>query len=425
MSFPTGTVDAQALPKIKAQSTMAIDSVNGQILYDYDEENPVNVGEVSKVLTLYTVMDAIKQGQIKAEDIVPISDQAYELSQDYDLANVPLRQDFQYTVEELMEVVAVNGANGATLALAEFVGGGQESKFIKKMEAHLDTWGISDYKLYNSTGLASELVPKNAGTYDEGPSNQLNAKALAYATYHLLKLNPKMTEYASQTKMTFKKDTDDPYETSSYNKILKGQNKEYKGATGFLIGSSKEDGNSAIFTAKRGNLSAIVVILGADEDREDGHYSDGHKVLDYVFATYVVEHVVKKGERVSQISAINILEGVQTTAKLAYQEDLMLVTPIIDTAPVLTYEFIPKKDYFEKERLKAPIKKDTTIGQIKIDMKDSTAKFIPGAKGNHVKVGMFETVEKANIFQKTWQGVTQTISNSLESARQFFTNIFN
>ena len=423
--IPHSNVNAQALPKIKSQSTMAVDGINGQILYDYEEDVNVNVGEVSKVLTLYTVMYEVKKGNIKLDDIVPISDQAYALSQDYDLANVPLRQDFQYTVEELIQIVCINGANGATLALAEFVGDGDEAKCVKMMENHLKSWDLEGYKLYNSTGLATELIPKNAATYDQGESNRMNAKALAYATYHLLKLNNKITDYSAQTEFTFKKDTDDPYEASSYNRILKGKNKEYKGANGLLIGSSKEDGNSAIFTAKRGNLSAIVVVLGSPEDREDGHYSDGHKVLDYVFATYVVESVAKKGERVSQISEVQVSEGVQSTAKLLYHEDLFLVIPIIDTAPVLTYEFLPDTEHFDGQKLKAPIKEGTLVGSVAIDTEQSTAKFLPGAKGNKVRVVLQETIDKANFFQKTWQGITQTASDSLESARQFFTNLFN
>ena len=63
---------------------------------------------------------------------VKVSEYAYKISQDRSLSNVPLRNGESYTVKELYEAMAIYSANGATIALAEAIGG-KEVDFVKLM----------------------------------------------------------------------------------------------------------------------------------------------------------------------------------------------------------------------------------------------------------------------------------------------------
>lgn len=50
---------------------------------------------------------------------VPISDYAYELTQNSNASNIPLAQNGQYTVKDLLNALLLPSANSAAVALAE------------------------------------------------------------------------------------------------------------------------------------------------------------------------------------------------------------------------------------------------------------------------------------------------------------------
>lgn len=422
---PVITVSGQIKTELKVDAVLVIDSNLGQILAEQEADQAVEVGALSKSLGLYLISQSVQEGKISLEDQVEISDQAYNLSQDYDLLNVPLRQDFQYSVEELMEAVAVRGANGAMLALAEFHSGSEE-KFVKAMENQLKDWKIEDFEIFNATGLPTGLKPQQEESYDKGFVNIMSARACATATYQLIQNYPKILEYSSQTKAVLKPDSDDPYDMSTTNGMLIGQDYEYDGATGFLLGTSAKDGDSAIITCLRYDLPVISVVLGTGKQGDGSRYNQTKKVLDEVYATYVSSHVIKQGQEVTQMGQINIKDGQVDTAKLDYGDSLILATPIIDTAPRLTYEFQADPIYFQDQGfLLAPLEAGTEIGQMVVDVEGQKSKFLEFSKGNRVPVILRESVAESNWFDKTIKGIGKAISDTWEGIRRFFTNLFN
>ena len=133
-------------------SAMVIDSKNGQILFEQNTDSLVAVGDLTKLLTLYLVMEAVDHGDLTMDSTVPISDQAYQLSQNYDINNVPLRQDYDYKLEDLVQALLVQSANGASLALAQMIEP-DEDKFVELMRDQLTEWQEDDFEIYNATGL--------------------------------------------------------------------------------------------------------------------------------------------------------------------------------------------------------------------------------------------------------------------------------
>lgn len=423
--LPIPTIAAQAMPELKSKSAMVVDSVNGQILHAENVDTLMEVGGVSKVLLLYLVVDAINQGTITTQDPVAISDKAYELSQDYGIQNVPLRQDFQYSVEELMEAVVVTGANGATLALAEHVAG-DEKKALKMMAQTLEKWGIHQYKFVNVTGLPQGLVPHQTDTYEKGAVNKMTAQACAIATYQLIQKYPKILNDAKQPTATLKKDSDDPYEMTNTIAMIEDNDYAYKGTTGLMLGTSKKDGDSAIITAERNHLPVISIILGTQKRGEGQRYHESKKILDYIFAMYVMQDVVKKEQKVTEIGQIKVKDGVKDTVEINYQTPYQMAMPVVGKRPRLTYEFIPnEKIVHQQNTLHAPVKKGQTIGQVQVTIDKKHVAYLPTAKGNRVDIQTAEVIAEAPWYQKGWNNFTQTIHNSWEATRVFFTNLFN
>ena len=342
--FPQQSSQAQSTaPTIDAVSAISIDSENGQVLMSQNADEILEVGSVSKLLSVYVALKTIgAQDEWTRESIVPISDEAYQLSQDYNIGNVPLRQDYNYTVNELVEAVSINLANGATLALAEMVGE-TEADFVKMMETQLLEWGVEEFNLINSTGLE-----------DNGETNAFSAEVAAIIAYHLVNDFPDYLDYSDQAKAVFKPNTDDAIDMNNYNQMLKGKPYERDNVLGLMPGSSEQDGNSFVGYSNEDDFGIITVVLGTED--EDMRYEETDRLMDYSYSAYMKELVVSEGQPTTQVNTIKVEGSSESEAELIYGEDKSLVVPIIDTAPRLEYEFSINDALFEdRSYLVAPV----------------------------------------------------------------------
>ena len=106
----------------------------------------LEVGNLTKLLSLLIIYDAIDQESIHLDDRVTLSNEAYALNQNYELSNIPLRQDLDYSVAELLEAVEIGSANGALLALAEHTASSKEA-FQDLMQAKVQSILVDSDKI--------------------------------------------------------------------------------------------------------------------------------------------------------------------------------------------------------------------------------------------------------------------------------------
>ena len=118
---------------LNAEAAILVDAETGAILYEKNADVVLGVASMSKMMTEYLVLEAIKDGSISWDQKVMISEYIHNLSSpNMGLSNVGLTQGEQYTVKELYEAMAIFSANAATSALAEVVGG-TEKGFVELM----------------------------------------------------------------------------------------------------------------------------------------------------------------------------------------------------------------------------------------------------------------------------------------------------
>ena len=411
--FPQQSQAQSTAPTIDAVSAISIDSENGQVLMSQNADEILEVGSISKLLSVYVALKTIEaQDEWTRESIVPISDEAYQLSQDYNIGNVPLRQDYNYTVNELVEAVSINLANGATLALAEMVGE-TEADFVKMMETQLLEWGIEEYNLINSTGLE-----------DNGETNAFSAEVAAIIAYHLVNDFPDYLDYSDQAKAVFKPNTDDAIDMNNYNQMLKGKPYERENVLGLMPGSSEQDGNSFVGYSNEDEFGIITVVLGTED--EDTRYEETDRLMDYSYSAYMKELVVSEGQPTTQVNTIKVEGSFESEAELIYGEDMSLVVPIIDTAPRLDYKFSINETLFEdRSYLVAPIEQGEVVGEMTIYGAGTEFTYLPSTKGNHVPVVQAEPIEEAAWYVNGWRSFSNGVSNTWESTRRFFVDLFN
>jgi len=126
---------------ITAAGAILMDFETGRVLYEHNADVFRPPASMTKLMTVYLVYEAISQGKIGFDTIVPISQNAADFSRAPGETNVPLNRSLRYTVDELLDVVIVMSAGGAAVALAELVGR-STSAFYRMMNGKAAEWGI-------------------------------------------------------------------------------------------------------------------------------------------------------------------------------------------------------------------------------------------------------------------------------------------
>lgn len=185
------------------QSYIAIEQTSGKILMQNNQDEVRGIASMSKMISQYLILEAIKNGEVTWETQIPVSDRVHQLSANYSLSNVPLLPSEKYTIKELFDAISIYSANAATLAVAEYIGG-SEANWIERMKAKLDEWGIKDATIINVTGL-----PNKYGGADKNPSygdedeNSMSARSVAIIAKNLVNDFPEPFKYSSLISFVF------------------------------------------------------------------------------------------------------------------------------------------------------------------------------------------------------------------------------
>ena len=121
---------------------------------------------MTKMMTEYLVLEAVKNKKINWDQKYTPSEFVYKISQNRELSNVPLRRDGNYTAKELYEAMAIYSANGATIGFAEIIAG-SETNFVKMMNEKAAELGLTNFEFVNSTGLENQDL---IGMHPDGTS---------------------------------------------------------------------------------------------------------------------------------------------------------------------------------------------------------------------------------------------------------------
>ncbi|WP_025728362.1 D-alanyl-D-alanine carboxypeptidase family protein [Atopobacter phocae] len=386
-------------PIIKAKAALVADETSGQVLLSQNGDERLPIASMTKIITAYLVLDAIHEGTIQWDDVVPISPYAHRLSQNYNLSNVPLSEVESYTVRQLMETVMVYSSNSSAVALAEYLAG-TEADFVKKMGALLENWGITDYQLFNASGLTNSLLGEYKVTsLPDDAENEMRARDLALVGKHIIDDYPEILELASLDNVQFRADSITTLTMTSFNHMLPQHEFYYEGVDGLKTGTTEGAGAAFIGTVKRGDTRLISVVIGA---KESGlRFSETARLYDYIFEAYEPMRVMKKDALIDN-KTFKIVKGRQSEVKLAYGDAVKLLLPKgmthlenmdVRVKPANTLEM-------EEDKIVAPIKKGQIIGKAQIRYDNELGYLSEDNGGTTVEIKAAEEVKEANIIAR-------------------------
>jgi serine-type D-Ala-D-Ala carboxypeptidase (penicillin-binding protein 5/6) len=407
-----GTVHAQADLNVHASGAILVDGKTGRVLYEKNADTPHGIASMTKILTEYMLLDAIKSGKVSWNQTYTVDDLVYKISHYPGLSNVPLRKGGKYTVKELYQAMEIYSADGTAIALAEVMGG-TETNFVKMMKAEAQKLGLKHYKFVNSTGLNNAdykgMQPAVGGPTDE---NVMSARDMATIAYRLINDFPEILKTASIPKLTFAAGTKDQIVMKNWNWMLPSLIYSYKGMDGLKTGTTDFAGYCFTGTASRNGMRFITVVQNATDSRGKGGYearfAETRKMLDYGFKDYSKVQMVSKHDQIKGNQTVPVGNGSSTQVPVYTKSALSMVLQSgekKDFKPVLV---IDQSKVDSSGKLIAPIKKGETIGYLTFVSKSGQSiSYLTsqGQKKTKVDVVAAQDDNKANWFVMMMRGI--------------------
>lgn len=393
---------------LQAKAGIAVDAKTGQILYEKNGDQALPVASMSKLLSIYLVLQAIHAGKLKWDQKITISQPIAKVAKDTNLSNVPLRAGHSYTVKSLYQASLVYSANGAIEALGGAVAGSPHA-FVTQMRAQAKKLGMTSAKIYNACGLTNKQVGDLGYANVAGKAeNEWSAADQAKLAVALLNKYPEVLQTTKITKMWFEKGTKDATKMENWNWMLKGLAASYTKlhVDGLKTGTSDAAGANFTGTANNGGNRIVTVVLHArhKSQTDPARFQQTQKMMSYVYNNFktVTYHA---GQAVTGAKTVTTHDAKEKTAKTALASGVKLWLRNDQVASNITAKPQLKASLTKNQALEAPVAKNHRIGTANLSLKGDQLGFLGETKTVKVPLKVTQAVDKANVFVRAWRWV--------------------
>ena len=238
---------AQAQIGSDRYASIVIDAQSGQIISAANPDEYRFPASLTKMMTIYMVFEAIRDGQLSFSSPVPVSAWASSMPP----TKLGLIPGTNLTVEQAILGLVTKSANDAASALGEMMAG-DEDRFAQLMTVRARALGMTHTTFRNASGLP-----------DWGQVT--TARDLAVLARHLLQDFPQYYHYFSTPSFIFR---------GRFVPNHQAMLRSYAGADGLKTGYTEASGYNVVTSALRGEVRLIGVVLGASNGWErDQHMS--------------------------------------------------------------------------------------------------------------------------------------------------------
>jgi D-alanyl-D-alanine carboxypeptidase len=220
----------------RAEAYILVDADSGKVLRAENAAYPWYPASLSKLMTLYVTLGAIRDRRITFDTLFTVSRNAW--------SQAPTKMGFpigtQVTVDNALKMLMVKSANDMAVLLAEGIDGSID-KFAEEMTLTAQSLGMTETNFVNPNGLPAD-------------GQITSARDLAILARALIKQFPQYSYYWHIPAIKYGKRV-----VRNYNPLIG----RYPGADGMKTGFICASGFNLVATATRDNKRLIAVVLGA------------------------------------------------------------------------------------------------------------------------------------------------------------------
>ena len=219
-----------------AEATILIEADSGKVLEAENATYPWYPASVTKLMTLYTILKAVKDGRITPDTLFTVSPIASSQAP----TKMGFRPGTQVTVDNALKMMMVRSANDMAVLLAEGLDGSIE-KFCDEMNANAAKLGMTQTSYVNPNGLPAD-------------GQITSARDMAILARAIVRELPEYEYFVHIPAIRFGRRV-----TRNYNSLIG----RYPGADGMKTGFICASGFNLVASATRNGRRLIAVVLGA------------------------------------------------------------------------------------------------------------------------------------------------------------------
>lgn len=309
----------------KARHAIILDYESGQTLFERDADQPIPTASMSKLMTIYMLLERIQSGALSLDDTFPVSEKAWKKGGSKMFVEVGK----QVRVEDLLRGIIVQSGNDASIVVAEALAGSEEA-FAEQMTRRARELGLENTELRNATGWPD-------------PEHRMSVRDLARIAMLTIRNFPDYYPIFAEKSFTYSDITQRNRNPLLYRSI---------GADGLKTGHTENAGYGLTASARRGDQRLIMVVAGLDSSRQRG--DEAERLLRWAFRTFATYRLGSAGETISDAE---VWLGQSTRVPLMLGEDLLVSMARADRARM-------KVEAVYDGPVPAPVTKGQQVGRL-------------------------------------------------------------
>lgn len=314
-------------PKINAKAWILVDADTGYIIAENNADETLPPASLAKMMTTYITSKEIEENRLKEDDLVLISDNAWELGgAKTDGSTMFLSPRSKVPVIDLMRGVIIQSGNDAAIALAEHINGG-ETAFADNMNFQAELLGMTNTYYANSTGLPAEGMVTTARDLTQLAKAIINEHPKYYSIYSEKYFSHNNINQPNRNRLLWRDSSID----------------------GLKTGHTEEAGYCLVASSKRRGMRLISAVLGANSD--ESRARESQKLFSYGFRHFETKKIYTVGEIIKENAAL--WYGAEDFLNLTIADDV-----------TLTYPRGEKKNLAAEITVNNEIKAPITAGQV-------------------------------------------------------------
>ena len=330
-----GMAQVPSAPELAARGYILMDHHSGKVLASKNEQQQLDPASITKLMSAYAAFRALADGQIKLDDQVPVSEQAWRTPGSRMFIEVNTR----VTVQELLQGMIVQSGNDASVALAEYIAG-TEAVFAQLMTQYARELGMNNTTYKNSTGLPAE-------------GHQTTAADIARLATVIIEEFPQYYAWYSQREFTYNGITQ-----KNRNALLWRD----PSVDGMKTGMTDAAGYCLVSSAKRDGMRLIAVVLGTKSPT--ARANDSQALLNYGFRFFETRLLYAAGDEIKD-AEVKVWKGEQEKTGLGTLKDLYV------TIPRGAYDRL-EAQLDLPQQVVAPVEPSEQLGVLRVSLADQT-----------------------------------------------------
>ncbi len=239
--FPSAVLVLAALAAVTpravhAEALLVVEADTGKVLQADNATMPWYPASVTKIMTAYVTLKAVKDGRLSLDTLLTVSPVAASQSP----SKMGFRPGIQVTVDNALKMMMVKSANDMAVVLAEGVGGSIDG-FSAMMNQTAQKLGMTQTSYVNPNGLPAD-------------GQITSARDLAILARAVIRDLPEYEYFMHIPSIRYGRRV-----TQNFNKLIG----RYPGADGFKTGFICASGYNLVASATRNGKRLIAVVLGA------------------------------------------------------------------------------------------------------------------------------------------------------------------